>query len=238
MIWTKRPPVPDEEQSQIKSHLKLSGIVKRRDRMLIVRNRIYKDIFDKAWVKEVWTLSWWDVTPRAVKIAAVVSTLLLVTSIAFATLASNSATQARLAQNTAISQQQTAEAEAIRASWAVATADSAVELEQGARDTAIIQQQTAEAEATRAFWAVSTADSAVATYEYLKIAAEEELEAYQAVETVTVLSITAAANATARAFNETELTRTVGEGQRLQKQATTDAIAFQATEAYFATILE
>jgi predicted AAA+ superfamily ATPase len=43
--------VKDEEQSVIKSHLKLSGLICRRQGALRVRNRIYKDVFGLRWVK-------------------------------------------------------------------------------------------------------------------------------------------------------------------------------------------
>ena len=44
--------VYDEEQSLIKSHLKLSGVVYRDSGVLRVRNRIYREAFDTRWVKE------------------------------------------------------------------------------------------------------------------------------------------------------------------------------------------
>ncbi|BAY87946.1 WD-40 repeat-containing protein (plasmid) [Calothrix parasitica NIES-267] len=43
--------VVDEEQSITKSHLKLSGVVRRSDDTLVVRNRIYQEIFDADWVE-------------------------------------------------------------------------------------------------------------------------------------------------------------------------------------------
>jgi WD40 repeat protein len=44
--------VLDEEQSVIKSHLKISGVVKRAGRELQVRNLIYRQVFDLKWIKE------------------------------------------------------------------------------------------------------------------------------------------------------------------------------------------
>ncbi|MBD1996136.1 AAA-like domain-containing protein [Leptolyngbya sp. FACHB-541] len=44
-------PVLDEEQSLVKSHLKLSGIVHRQGRCLQIRNLIYRQVFDWAWIK-------------------------------------------------------------------------------------------------------------------------------------------------------------------------------------------
>ena len=45
-------PVLDEEQSLVKSHLKLSGAVRRQDKHLVVRNQIYGKVFDPAWIRE------------------------------------------------------------------------------------------------------------------------------------------------------------------------------------------
>ncbi|MGH9847739.1 MAG: AAA-like domain-containing protein, partial [Blastocatellia bacterium] len=45
-IWRARKPVRDEEQSLTKSHLKLSGIVRRENGLLCLRNSIYKTVFD------------------------------------------------------------------------------------------------------------------------------------------------------------------------------------------------
>lgn len=44
-------PVLDEEQSLVKSHLKLSGVVKREGRILRIRNLIYRRVFDWQWIK-------------------------------------------------------------------------------------------------------------------------------------------------------------------------------------------
>lgn len=45
-------PVKDDEHSTTKSHLKISGLVQRKAGLLIVRNKIYEDVFDLKWVKE------------------------------------------------------------------------------------------------------------------------------------------------------------------------------------------
>lgn len=45
-------PIPDEEQSLIKSHLKLSGIVRPKKGVLQVSNRIYREVFDNRWIKQ------------------------------------------------------------------------------------------------------------------------------------------------------------------------------------------
>jgi WD40 repeat protein len=51
-IRSRRRPVKDEEQSVVKTHLKLSGVVKRKKNFLIVRNLIYRKTFNVRWIKE------------------------------------------------------------------------------------------------------------------------------------------------------------------------------------------
>ena len=43
--------VPDKELDQIASWLKLSGIVRRQDGLLRVRNAIYEQVFDQRWAR-------------------------------------------------------------------------------------------------------------------------------------------------------------------------------------------
>ena len=51
-ILRKPGHVVDEEQSLVKSHLKLSGVVQRNSGgVLSVRNKIYRKVFDERWVK-------------------------------------------------------------------------------------------------------------------------------------------------------------------------------------------
>ncbi|NEU84465.1 AAA-like domain-containing protein, partial [Nostoc sp. UIC 10630] len=49
--WGKRA-VVDEEQSLAKSHLKLSGVVRRENNVLQVRNKIYRQVFDYKWINK------------------------------------------------------------------------------------------------------------------------------------------------------------------------------------------
>lgn len=44
--------IPDDEQSLIKSHLKLSGIVRPKKGVLQVSNRIYREAFNNKWIKQ------------------------------------------------------------------------------------------------------------------------------------------------------------------------------------------
>jgi hypothetical protein len=48
----RRGSLPDSAQSSAKAALKLSGIVQARDDRLVVRNQIYRSVFDKAWARE------------------------------------------------------------------------------------------------------------------------------------------------------------------------------------------
>lgn len=57
--------VADEERSPVKSHLKLSGIVRREDGTLRVRNPLYRHIFDEAFLKQNLLTNWPRVAARA-----------------------------------------------------------------------------------------------------------------------------------------------------------------------------
>jgi len=58
-VWRRRLPIKDEEQSIIKSHLKLSGIVRPNEQKILrVRNEIYRTVFDEAWIRENLPVNW------------------------------------------------------------------------------------------------------------------------------------------------------------------------------------
>ena len=59
-IYRDKQPVLDEEQNLVKSHLKLSGVVRREGRHLQVRNRIYREVFGEAWIREHLPESFWQ----------------------------------------------------------------------------------------------------------------------------------------------------------------------------------
>jgi hypothetical protein len=61
--------------------LKLSGVVKRENGKLAMRNPIYQEVFDKRWIQEHWPVGWWATIPKAVKIAASFVVFLFVTLI-------------------------------------------------------------------------------------------------------------------------------------------------------------
>ncbi|MEH2083048.1 MAG: CHASE2 domain-containing protein [Nostoc sp.] len=71
--------VLDEEQSLVKSHLKLSGIIVRREHAsLCVRNLIYRKVFDERWLKEHLAVPLKMLTVQTVVLTSVVTTILIV----------------------------------------------------------------------------------------------------------------------------------------------------------------
>ncbi len=81
-VWLDRQPVLDEEQSLVKSHLKLAGIVRReadRQGALRVSNGVYRAVFDEAWVKEHLPTNW---VKRLQRARAAIAALLAVTLVA------------------------------------------------------------------------------------------------------------------------------------------------------------
>jgi WD40 repeat protein len=78
-IWRGRA-VRDEERSLVKSHLKLSGVVRRDGDLLGNRNRIYYAAFDGQWIRENlpndWTRLALRVTLAALAVVATIAVLL------------------------------------------------------------------------------------------------------------------------------------------------------------------
>jgi tetratricopeptide (TPR) repeat protein len=62
--------VPDEERSLVKTHLKLSGVVKRKEGNLTIRNRIYDQVFNQEWISQNMPRDW-------ARRIAVISTILV-----------------------------------------------------------------------------------------------------------------------------------------------------------------
>lgn len=77
-VRRSQPAVPDEEHSTVKSHLKLSGAVKRQEQNLYVRNRIYRTVFDDAWIREHLPINWAQQFRRALWLIGGLTALLLV----------------------------------------------------------------------------------------------------------------------------------------------------------------
>lgn len=57
-ILLAKKPIPDEEQSLPKAHLKIAGAVRPSNGNLAVRNRIYRTVFDAQWVKAHLPIDW------------------------------------------------------------------------------------------------------------------------------------------------------------------------------------
>jgi hypothetical protein len=97
-------PVADEEQSLIKSHLKLSGVVRREGGRLRTRNLIYRTVFDDEWIKRHLPINW---ARRLVRIGAGLIGILMLLSIPLAVYAfyqASQANQARLKAEEALDQ--------------------------------------------------------------------------------------------------------------------------------------
>ncbi|MFL9464030.1 P83/100 family protein, partial [Scytonema tolypothrichoides VB-61278_2] len=82
-----RLPVLDEERSLVKSHLKLSGVVKREGAILKVRNQIYHRVFDLKWVNQHLPLKLRDLWERLKPSQPLLVTGLLIFSVSMGVLA-------------------------------------------------------------------------------------------------------------------------------------------------------
>ena len=89
-----RQSVIDEEQSLVKNHLKLSGVVKREGTALGVRNAIYRKVFDPQWIQTHLPETLW----QRLKPAMPLITILLVFSGSMAVLAVYALKQTVVAQ--------------------------------------------------------------------------------------------------------------------------------------------
>ncbi|MEH2167363.1 MAG: AAA-like domain-containing protein, partial [Nostoc sp.] len=65
--------IVDEEQSLAKSHLKLSGAVRREGNALAVRNPIYRQVFDERWIREHFPENLWQRLRPALPLIATLS---------------------------------------------------------------------------------------------------------------------------------------------------------------------
>ena len=75
--------VEDDERSLLKSHLKLSGIVKQAsDRNLTIRNQIYQRVFDNKWIKANLPETWWQRNREVLRVAVPVTAVSVVGAIA------------------------------------------------------------------------------------------------------------------------------------------------------------
>lgn len=151
--------VPDEEQSLVKSHLLLSGAVRRANGTLQVRNAIYWYVFSERWVREHLPSNYWA---KRLQRTARLAGLLLVATISLGLLAlyfyslrlqaeaATALADARLHQ--AEANQALAESRRVEAVTAQAQAESR-------RQEAVAAQATAEARRQEAEQAKVQADA-------------------------------------------------------------------------------
>lgn len=82
-VRKSKPVIMDEEQSLVKSHLKLSGVLKQDGKALRVRNRIYYHVFDQQWIRNHLPESIWQrLKPARPIIATLLIAFLTTTGIA------------------------------------------------------------------------------------------------------------------------------------------------------------
>lgn len=151
-VRSGRRPVHDDEQSVVKAHLKLSGIVCRDNGVLRVRNRIYREVFDNGWIKEHLPPTWAKlqlqrlrrVAVAGLSVLAVLTTVLAVLAMVAATEARQQRRIAEDAATEAREQKQNAERQRELAEQQRAEADKQRALAEGGRQEALQQKQIAE----------------------------------------------------------------------------------------------
>ncbi|MEA5464867.1 AAA-like domain-containing protein, partial [Leptothoe sp. PORK10 BA2] len=107
-IYRDRRPVLDEEQNLVKSHLKLSGVVRREGKQLQVRNRIYREVFSQEWIREHLPENFWQRYKPVLKWAIPVTAASVLSAGVMAGLAQDARESAQEAkQQKAIAEEQT-----------------------------------------------------------------------------------------------------------------------------------
>lgn len=149
-VWRGRE-VADEEQSIVKSHLKLSGVVRQEHGLLKLRNRIYATVFDDQWIAEHRPPRYW--TPIIQRVALALIIVLGIAAFISGLIANsqlNAANAAREAAETARAEAEAAGTvaayEAIQAQMARDAAVTSEAAANSARETAV----ASEAEANNA----------------------------------------------------------------------------------------
>ncbi len=124
-IWQGKQPVADEEQNLVHAHLKLAGVVRRDGRQLVVRNRLYREVFTAAWIEEHNPEDFWKRYGPVLKWAVPVSVSAVLVAGVMAALALEARRQtdrAEAAQRRALVQEDRATRQARRALQAEARA--------------------------------------------------------------------------------------------------------------------
>jgi Tol biopolymer transport system component len=153
-ICGSRRPLPDEEQSLVKSHLKLSGIVRRDHDGLRVRNPIYRHVFSDRWIKEHMPTTWPERLRRVRRVAIGIIIPLFILSVVLAGYAGSFAVEAEQGRRAALASEQHANAERANA--------------ESERALAIVARTTAEASERAARSSEQTAVAAQTTSDVLR----------------------------------------------------------------------
>ena len=176
-----KKPVPDEEQSEVKSHLKLSGVVRRDTNALVVRNPIYEKVFDERWIREHFPLNWIKRLPREWRVAIGFIVVLLIISAVAAIVTTRQAVIADEQRKVAVAAQAEAERQAVIADEqreaavaAQAEAERQAAIADEQREAAVAAQAEAERLANIADEQEQLADEARAEAEQQALIAEEE----------------------------------------------------------------
>jgi WD40 repeat protein len=96
-IWQGKQPVADEEQNLLHTHLKLAGVVRRYGHHLVVRNRLYQEVFNAAWIAEHNPEDFWKRYGPVLKWAVPVSVSAVLVAGVMAALALEARRQAAIA---------------------------------------------------------------------------------------------------------------------------------------------
>ncbi len=234
-------PVRDEEQSLVKSHLKLSGIVRREGAELRTRNRIYETVFDEQWVKAHLPVNW---RKRARYAAAALLAAFLIFSPALTIYAwknsqldsknkelEKALAEARQARDEAVkarereaAQRKTAESNASEAKRQSGLAIASAAEAERQRQVAVKHRREAEVERANALQALDVVDTSAREIGRQKLIAEEQRKIAQSREL--------AANSILLAHVDPDL------GLSLADEATRRAHTSQAEDAFRQFMLE
>ena len=152
--------VVDEEQSLVKSHLKLSGVLRREGKHLVVRNLIYATVFNAQWIREHLPETFWQRYQPVLKWAVPLTVASIAVAVAMTKLAAEAQYQANKAQqqkviadqnaNKAQQQKVIADQNANDALTSKKKAQQALENEKQANQQRTIALTTAETQRQRA----------------------------------------------------------------------------------------
>ncbi len=157
ILRQRKPPVDGEQQPEV-TYLKLAGVVKRSGKELVVRNQLYREMFDHAWIREHWPVHWIKTVPKPVW--ALVASLVLVAVLSF------------LYANAQIDIARTEKISSERDRLARLEADSLRQIAEDERRRAIEAAELAKANESRANQAAALATMARDEAERLRITAE------------------------------------------------------------------